>query len=352
MADSPPRSDTPDSAPGDDLDPPQAAGDGAAPQEAAAEPAPWGGSRPWWSADSGDGTGPHRLPNGTGPQVPPAPRDGSGAHRIPAPANGSGAHPLPGGTGPHAVLPDGTGPQVAIPGGSGAHPVIPGGSGAYPVIPDGTGPLPVLPGQPPAAKRRRLPRLLLVAGAATVAAVVLMAGVLAFRTDGGGGEKDVRTTGVPASKKTINAGADAGGLHKDGLTSPQASAAYPFIAAAVAAGGIPVARRGRAVYSEEPARPVNVLFMGGTGPVGNPADFLQKIQPTTFIAGQDADPGKKGGKAVCGTFSVLAATHTYCAWATRDSYGVVASNRATLNPQFTLMADVMRRIRNAVEKPR
>jgi hypothetical protein len=176
-----------------------------------------------------------------------------------------------------------------------------------------------------------------------------MAGALAFRT--GGGAKDARTTALPASKKVIGAGPVAGGMHKDRLTSPQASAAYPFIAGAVEAGGVPVAKHGAAVYSEEPVRKLNVLFMGGTGPVGDPADFLQKVQPTTFIAGQDAEAGK-GAKAVCGTFAVLAETHTYCAWATRDSYGIVASNRPTVNPQFPLMADVMRRIRKDVERPK
>ncbi|MGP4029777.1 hypothetical protein [Actinomadura sp. 3N407] len=339
MAESPPRSDTQDSASGDDLNAPQVVDDGDVPGRTAAAPAPWGGSRPWWSADSGDGTGPHAMPG---------------------PANGSGAHPMPGGTGPHGVLRDGTGPQVMISDGTGGHSVVAGGSGAHPVIPGGTGPLPRAPGQaaPGAsapARRRRLPRFLLVTGAATVAAAVLMVGVLAFRMDGsatGGGKKDARTTGVPASGKVIIAGAKAGGLRKDALTAPQASAAYPFVAGAVKAAGVPVAKGGQAVYGQEPVRPVNVLFMGGTGQVGDPEAFLQKVQPTTFIAGQDADPGQKGGKAVCGTFAVLADTHTFCAWATRDSFGVVASNRPTLSPQFPLMADVMRRIRNDVERPR
>ncbi|XRQ12756.1 hypothetical protein ACN3XK_18260 [Actinomadura welshii] len=328
MAESPPRSDAPDSASGDDLNAPQVAEDGNAPGPVATAPAPWGDSRPWWSADTGEGTGPHQMPgNGTGP------------HTIPAPSNGSGAHPVIGGTGPHGVLPDGTGPHG--------------------VLRDGTGPIRTIPRQaPPAApprKRKRLRRFLLLAAAATVAAGLAGAGVFVFRTDGGGGgagEREARTTGVPESSKVIEAGAGAGGLTRDPLTRPQASAAYPFIAQAIEAAGIPVAERGQAVYGGEPAQQVNVLFMGGTGPVGEPERFLQKVQPTTFIAGQDADPGRKGGKAVCGTFAVLSETHTYCAWATEDSYGVVASNRATLNPQFPLMADVMRRIRNAVERPR
>ncbi|MES9542953.1 MULTISPECIES: hypothetical protein [unclassified Actinomadura] len=314
----------PDSPSGDDLDAAQAGGD-ASGQEAA--PAPFGGMRPWWSVDMGDGTGPHALVNGTGPQ--PLPRNGTGPHPMPGSVNGSGSHPVVGGTGPHGVLRD--------------------GSGAHPVVRNGTGPLPPVTGAP--AGSRRMPKLLLVAGAAAVAGMVLVAGVLAWRT--GGARKAAETAAGPAaSDKVINAGPTAGGLRKDPLTAPQASAAYPFVAGALEAGGVPVAKSGLAVYTEEPVRRVSLLFAGGTGRIGDPADFLQKTQPTTFIAGQDADPGRKGGKAVCGTFAVLAETHTYCAWATRDSFGVVASNRPTVNPQFPLMADLMHRIRKDVEKPK
>ncbi|MFC4049091.1 hypothetical protein ACFOY4_05295 [Actinomadura syzygii] len=288
------------------------------------EQGPWGGSRPWWTVEPG-----------TGPQI------------------------LPGGSGQFQVVPDGTGPQIVINGGTGGHPivgnatgghpVVADGSGAFPALPNGTGPLPPMPG--PAAGRRRGPRLLLALGGLLVAGVVVVAGVLAVRSDGGGGQ-NARVAGLPASKRVIEAGGTAGGLHRDGLVGPPASAAYPFVAGAVEAGGVPAAKRGQAVYSEEPVRPVNVLFVGGTGRVGNPADFLQKAQPTTFIAGQDAEPGPMGGRAVCGTFAVLAQTHTYCAWATVDSYGIVASNVPSANPEFTLMADVMRRIRKDVERRR
>src|SRR5690606_3448192 len=154
------------------------------------------------------------------------------------------------------------------------------------------------------------------------------------------------------STRVIEAGGAAAGRAKDPLTPPQASAAYPFVAGAIKAAGIPVAERGQAVYGDQTARQVNVLFMGGTGPVGDPETFLHKVQPTTFIARQDAVPGNKRGKTVGGTFAILSETLTYYARVTEHSYGVVASNRATLNPQFPLIADVMRRIRNDVERPR
>ncbi|TDB89084.1 hypothetical protein E1264_09385 [Actinomadura sp. KC216] len=324
MAESPPRSDTPDSSSGDDPNAPRPAGEGDPAEDTGG---PWGDARPWWSSDPGAGTGPQIVI-----------RDASGGH---------------------PVVPDGTGPLPAVPGPPAA-PLPPG-----PPVP-GPPPLPRPPS--PGARQsaggaKRFPKVLLVWGVAAVGAVVVMAGMLAFRTDTGGiggtggGTKptagaDARAAGGPAPTTVISAGATAGGLRMDGLTSPQASAAYPFVAAAVEAAGVPVAERGTAVYSEEPTRPVNVLFVGGTGQVGDPADFLQKARPTTFIIGQGADPGAKGGKAVCGTFAVLADTHTYCAWATADSYGVVASNRPSFNPRFALMADIMRRIRKDVERPR
>ncbi|NDU74389.1 hypothetical protein GWI34_17365 [Actinomadura sp. DSM 109109] len=317
MADSPPRSGTPDSPSGDDLDAAQAVEDGPEPEPA---PAPFGGARPWWSVEIGDGTGPHGLVNGTGPQAVPFPRDGTGPFALPR-----------NGTGPHAM------------------PVSANGSGPLPVV-GGTGPLPRMPAAP-AGPGGRLHRPLLAACAVAVAGVVIAAGVFALRARGGGGDTGT-ATGPGPSRKVISAGAAAGGLHKDPLTAPQASAAYPFVAGAVEAGGVPVAKNGLAVYSEEPVRPVNVLFVGGTGRISDPAGFLQQTQPSTFIAGQDADPGRKGGKAVCGTFAVLAETHTYCAWATKDSFGVVASNMPSVNPQFPLMADLMHRIRRDVEKPR
>ncbi len=175
MAESPPRSGAPDSASGDDLDAAQVVEDGAA-------SAPWGRARPWWSLDSGGGTGPLQAVNGTGGH-PMA--GGSGAH----PVVGSGAHPVVG-SGAHPVVGSGAHPVV----GSGAHPVV--GTGGHPIVHGGTGPLPAAP-----SKKRRVPRLLLVAGATAVAAVALMAGALVFRT-GGGDAKDARTTALPRPRRS------------------------------------------------------------------------------------------------------------------------------------------------------
>ncbi|TDD64807.1 hypothetical protein [Actinomadura rubrisoli] len=310
MAESPPRSDTPGSAPGDELDPQQVvehdaapgpSGEPGEPSEPGETAPPWGASPPWWSSGSGpgDGTGPQRVQDGTGP------------------------HRLPNGTGPL--------PAVAVQ-----------GAPAW----DGSGPPPPGAAARP-GERKQVPGVLLGAGVGALLLVVLMAGVLVFRP--GDGEKG---TAVSASKKRIAAVANAGGLRKDAMTVPLASAAYPFVAAAVQAGGVPVAKDGTAVYTEEPAGKLNVLFIGGTGRVGDPGAFLQRIRPTTFITGQNASAGKDGGRAQCGTFAVLADVHLYCAWATKDSYGVVASNVSTPSQPVPVMADLMRRIRRDVEKPK
>ncbi|WP_242893967.1 hypothetical protein [Actinomadura litoris] len=333
MAGSPSPSDAPDVPSGDDVAVARAADDadpqpppGPVPEpgpepglEPGLEAAPWGASLPWWSVDQGGGTGPQNVQDGTGP------------HAVPPPPNGTG--PLP------------------------------------------VAPQPPLPGAGP-GERGPVPRVLLGAGVGALLVVVLLAGVLAFRSNGG------KKTGseITASKRRITAVAVAGGLRRDGTAQPVTSAAYPFVAAAVKAGGVPVSKDGVAVYADAPGGPLNVLFMGGTGAVGDPVAFLRTIRPPTFIAAQSTGPGKEGGRALCGSFAVLAEVHVYCAWATKDSYGVVASNiavraaanatnatntadavgspgtaldvTAAANQEIPVVADLMRRIRQDVEKPR
>ncbi|WP_131740862.1 hypothetical protein [Actinomadura roseirufa] len=324
MADSPPRSDAPGPASGDDLTP-RAGGGGAEPGRFTAAPAPWGGSPPWWSTSPGDGTGPHGLPGGTGPHALPGTRGGTGPLRVPRQG---------GGTGPHRLPPNGTGPQV-----------MPPGTGSFPAVP------PNAPGAvtPPAEGRRQVSGLLLGAGIGAVLVAVLTASLVAFQPDDEG--KGKTPPGAGPSTKKITAVAVAGGLHRDATIAPQASAAYPFVAAAVRVGGVPAAKDGTAVYAEPRPGRLNVLFMGGTGAVGNPAAFLQRIRPSTFITGQNTAAGKDG-RALCGTFAVLAAVHAYCGWATKDSYGIVASNVPGAERQLLVLAELTRRIRRDVEKPK
>ncbi|QFG21082.1 hypothetical protein [Actinomadura sp. WMMB 499] len=317
MADSRPRTEPPgrradEAAPGDAAPvPPQGSGTGGF----TAVPAPWGDSVPWWSAEGRAGTGPQRVADPSGPQavVP----DASGPHR------------MPNGTGPHR-MPDGTGPLPPVP------------------------PVPPVPSFPD-VPRRRGSGMLLGAGAGAVLLVVLVAGVLMLRSGDATGQtsgKRAKTATAFESTRTIAAGATAGGLRRDSLPA-RAAVSYPFVTGGVEAGGIPPAAQGSAVYTGSgQGGALDVLFVGGTGRVEDAPAFLRKIRPTTFIGGQNANPGQAGGEAACGTFAVLGAVHTYCAWATGDSYGIVASNVASRQPRYAMMDAVMLRIRADVERPR
>ncbi|WP_067477362.1 hypothetical protein [Actinomadura hibisca] len=269
-------------------------------------PAPWGASPPWWAADSDEDAPaaeaepvPVTAPT---PVTAPSPVEASGPQPV------AGARPLPG---PPATVMDFEPP-------SGSSPAI-----AVQALPswEGTGPLQAVPVNAPGgvaadAQRRAVPKIGLAIGA--VFALVMLVGVVVLAT--GGGEPKPRITAV----------ATTAGLHKDAGT-PAASAAYPFVSAGVRAGGVAGLRETAAVYGDAPAGTRNVLFMGGTGTVGDPAAFLARTRPSTFItAGKATDAGKAGGKTSCGTFAVLADVHAYCAWATEDSYGVVASNTPLL----------------------
>ncbi|MCP2343785.1 hypothetical protein [Actinomadura rupiterrae] len=116
--------------------------------------------------------------------------------------------------------------------------------------------------------------------------------------------------------KVIKLSAEAGGLRKT-ADDPAASVAYPFIAEAVRRGRLAGAQQTSAVYTGSSR---DVLFVGGTASIADPAAFLDRARPNTVLSFQ------RNGTAACGTFAVLSAVHPYCAWATSGSYGFVASN--------------------------
>ncbi|MFI6521077.1 hypothetical protein ACIBF1_36370 [Spirillospora sp. NPDC050679] len=323
-------------------------------------PAPWGPSPPWWAADSDDAPAPAAPPE---PVTAPGPAEASGPQPM------VGARPLP--DAPATVMdfeaPAGAAPAIAVQSlptweGTGPLPAVPGGAvPAAVTAPNATGaPAPDRPGPPgppgpqglpgaapAAAQRRAVPKIGLVIGGVFAALMVVGAVVLTA----GGEEPPPRITAVPATA----------GLHRDAGV-PAASAAYPFVAAGVRAGGVQGAKQVVALYSDAPAGMRSVLFMGGTGPVGDPAAFLARSRPSTFIAADAGGTGgeaggksggksdKAAGKTSCGTFAVLADVHAYCAWATEHSYGVVASNTPLLAPQPGTLADLTRRMRADLEK--
>ncbi|WP_153535352.1 hypothetical protein [Actinomadura macrotermitis] len=174
----------------------------------------------------------------------------------------------------------------------------------------------------------------LVVALGVVQALVLVAGV--------GAAVQVHLRGEPGYR--ITAPAAAGGLRRV-PDRPVASAAYPFVAPVVRATGLP---RTTAVYAGGNGR--SLLFVGGTGAIGDPAAFLERLRPRTVITEHRADPGAPGGQAVCGRFAVLASVHLYCVWATDGSYGVLASNVPARGTRPGELSELLPKFRAAVEK--
>ncbi|WP_026416234.1 hypothetical protein [Actinomadura oligospora] len=204
--------------------------------------------------------------------------------------------------------------------------------------PRSTAPTPVLVEHEPASRapardggapRRRPWRRIVVVGAVGglfAVAIAVAGGTLLLGGDDGGPEK--RITLRP----------EAGGLRRN-ASDPEASVAYPFIVEAVRRGSLSRTRQTSAVYSGAAS---NVLFVGGTASIGDPIAFLDRAKPNTVLSFQHV------GRGVCGTFAVLSAVHPYCAWATSDSYGFVASNLPAQNT--TDLAKLATRLRADLER--
>ncbi|MFB4318348.1 hypothetical protein [Actinomadura sp. 21ATH] len=291
---------------------------------------------PWWAASSLEPAPPESLAD------PPATRTDGFPVVQAEPSSAAVAAPPPPPPPPPAVPPQAvpaveevitTGPQRHAGGWTGPQPVQDRPVQARAVRPQAA-PAPAKPrrsGKGPAAG--------LAIGAGLVAAAVAAAG-LAFLA---GGED------VPA--REVSAAGTAGGLRKD-AGPPAASAAYPFIAAGARAAGVEKAAKAGAVYRDPATGAQNVLFLGGTAPVGDPAAFLQKARPSTVIKTAAARPLKGGGRISCGTFAVLEATHLYCAWATENSFGFVAANTPAPDGRVDGLDALTRRMRADLEKAR
>jgi len=147
----------------------------------------------------------------------------------------------------------------------------------------------------------------------------------------------------------VTAAGTAGGLRKDdGL--PEATAAYPFLLAAARAGGVAHAVTAKGAYLDPSTGRQDVLFLGGKAAIGDPAAFLQRARPSTLLTAAPTVPGKGGGQVSCGTFAVLSATHLYCAWATANSFGFIASNLPAETARPAGLAGLTARMRADLEK--
>ncbi len=87
--------------------------------------------------------------------------------------------------------------------------------------------------------------------------------------------------------------------------------------------------------------PVGVVFVGGTGDMGDPDTFLRGTGPSTATV---TDPGGDG-KGAC----VTAGSTTTCMWATEHSFGMVTPTTPKSPADLSVL---MRRMRPDLERPK
>lgn len=184
----------------------------------------------------------------------------------------------------------------------------PGYGGGY-----GQQPMPPMP--PPRRSNTGLLIGLLGGGLVLVILIVVVVVVVAA----GGGKKH-----------TVEVASTAGGLPRDAGGESSVSSRVDAIKTQMR-----TATNGKinnvvtAVYRESGTdslgSPKRILFVGGTGPLGDPKKFVDGFRSSASSQGTvtEVDPGSGGGKGVCTQISKLGQTTAICAWATNDSFGEV-----------------------------
>ncbi|HEY7486424.1 MAG TPA: hypothetical protein VH912_18315 [Streptosporangiaceae bacterium] len=95
--------------------------------------------------------------------------------------------------------------------------------------------------------------------------------------------------------------------------------------------------------------PAGVIFIGGTGPLGDPDKFVSSFRSAASSSGTvtEVDPGAGGGRGVCAEASAASQTIAFCAWATNDSFGEIVSTSP--GKSASDVADLMRKMRPDLE---
>jgi predicted Ser/Thr protein kinase len=95
--------------------------------------------------------------------------------------------------------------------------------------------------------------------------------------------------------------------------------------------------------------PAGVIFLGGTGPLGDPAAFVSSFRGAASSSGTvtEVNPGVGGGRAVCAEANSGSTSIAFCAWATTDSFGEIVST--TPSKSVSSVANQMRRMRPDLE---
>jgi hypothetical protein len=96
--------------------------------------------------------------------------------------------------------------------------------------------------------------------------------------------------------------------------------------------------------------PAGVIFLGGTGPLGDPDKFVSSFRSAASSNGTvtEVDPGTGGGKGVCAEARASGQTIAFCAWATSDSFGEIVSTSP--GKSATEIAALMRKMRPDLER--
>lgn len=275
--------------------------------------------------------GPPRPPGAGGPPDQPGPYGPSGPAGPDAPPGHSGP--------PGPAEPGGHGQPMGPdrPGGP-PGPMGPGG----PTGPYGPAARPG-PGVPPARRGRRSYVGLFI-GLGAVALVFVIAVAVAV-----GGYFFLFADKAPAHR--INAPDTAGNLAKDQDMEPGQHPAFATMMAAMARGGVKRDSGVTAVYQGPPERDGAILFVGGTGDVGDPREYLTKARPATEIGTPLVTTGQPDGQSTCGTYTIAGRTFLYCAWATENSFGFLTPSRPVMSPAADQrpFAETMREMRSDME---
>jgi predicted Ser/Thr protein kinase len=95
--------------------------------------------------------------------------------------------------------------------------------------------------------------------------------------------------------------------------------------------------------------PAGVIFLGGTGPLGDPEAFVTSFRSAASSSGEvtEVDPGAGGGRGVCAEARSGTTSIAFCAWATTDSFGEIVSTAP--GRSVSTVAAQMRRMRPDLE---
>ncbi|WP_157420435.1 hypothetical protein [Actinomadura kijaniata] len=230
------------------------------------------------------------------------------------------------------------------PGGYGPPPGPPGPGGPYGPPPGPYGP-PGAPGPfgPPPHRRSNAG---LVIGLGAGALVLLLVVVVAFVALSGGKEYTISPPTTVLGHTRDSAMESRMSSQMSGIQSQMRTAAKGKIDDFVTAfykkdsGG-----------TSSTVLPAGVVFVGGTGDIGDPESFIKGFKEAGSRGGSlviDVDPGTHGGEAACGRVSSGAVSLVQCAWATSSTFGVIVPT--TTSESTTSAAVTMRLFRSEIER--